>query len=433
MLRAMKDARPRVLCGVAAIASVAALALLPFLPTPARAWKVPLRGGEASPVVSNGTLYVGTQDGLVLAFDAASGSPLWLFQTGEGLPAGGQSLFVQTAAVEAGTAYGEELFVASEDHYLYTLDAHSGSTKWYTDLMRDGTCLLLADSLVLASCGTDLVHAVERASGQVRWRIKARMLNCTALGEGRLYATSWGDTSSVHALDPSDGRELWHLPVPGQPLPPLYRDGVVYAACTCELFEEPSHTTLLALDPSNGAIRWKFEASGRKKAGSGLRVPPVEFAGDAIIFTTEHGVHVLDARTGNLRWSHAMEQTQDRVLVEGSTLIVTARSIHAFDLKSGDARWEHASAEWGPKTWASLGSSWLQVLGNETLYAVTKGHTLHAIDIATGKNRWTCHVGHEVLARPVLVGSRLFVSTAAEWNGRKPAALLAIDTATGRY
>ena len=145
-----------------------------------------------------------------------------------------------------------------------------------------------------------------------------------------------------------------------------------------------------------------------------------------------HLVEFFKHRLGVLR----TDRTQSSDLAADQlnlVLLEFGHPIHAFDLKSGDARWEHASAEWGPKTWASLGSSWLQVLGNETLYAVTKGHTLHAINIATGKNRWTCHVGHEVLARPVLVGSRLFVSTAAEWNGRKPAALLAIDTATGRY
>jgi len=458
MLRAMRDARPPFPSRVAAIASVAAVALLPFGPTIAMAWKVGLCGGMASPVVSNGTVFVGTRDGLVLAFAAASGSPLWSFQTGEGLPSGGQTIFVGASGsereqlqsamalkrsgraeiVSTPVAAGELVFAASEDHTLYALDAHSGSTKWYTDLMGDQAWLYLADSLLLASAGTDLVHAVDPRSGKVRWRIKAPLLSCTASGEGRLYATSWGDTSNVHALDPTDGRELWNLPVQGEPLPPLYWDGGLYVACTCELFEEPSHTALLALDPSSGAIRWKFETGGRKKAGSGLRVPPVEIAGDAVIFTTDQGVHVLDARTGNVRWSHALEQTQDRVVVDGSTLIVTAGSIHAFDLRNGDSRWEHAIVESGAKTWATLGSSGLHVLDHGILYVVTKkmGHAIQAIDVATGKNRWTCRVGHEVLARPALAGGLLFVSTAPEWTvgtPPRPATLLAIDASTGRY
>jgi len=70
------------------------LLIFVLVPTSAHAWRTPLYGGSAAPVVSNGVVFVGTRDGLIEAFAAASGSRLWSFRTGEGLPPGGITIMV---------------------------------------------------------------------------------------------------------------------------------------------------------------------------------------------------------------------------------------------------------------------------------------------------------------------------------------------------
>lgn len=79
----------------------------------------------SSPVVANGTVYVGSSDGTVYALDAASGAVSWRFQTTDRVRA--------TPAVADGVVY-----IGSWDGYLYALKADTGTLVWKTLLGSDG-------------------------------------------------------------------------------------------------------------------------------------------------------------------------------------------------------------------------------------------------------------------------------------------------------
>jgi len=72
---------------------------------------------SASPVISGGVVYVGSDDGTLYALDAVTSKFKWSFQTGGEINS--------TVAVSGGFVY-----VTSYDRNLYALDAASGSKRW---------------------------------------------------------------------------------------------------------------------------------------------------------------------------------------------------------------------------------------------------------------------------------------------------------------
>ncbi|HKZ21028.1 MAG TPA: PQQ-binding-like beta-propeller repeat protein, partial [Acidimicrobiia bacterium] len=63
------------------------------------------------PVLADDIVYVGTQDGLVLAADAATGTEAWRFETGSAIRG---EIIVVPGAVLATTAQGEIVVIGGE-------------------------------------------------------------------------------------------------------------------------------------------------------------------------------------------------------------------------------------------------------------------------------------------------------------------------------
>ncbi|HEX5499190.1 MAG TPA: PQQ-binding-like beta-propeller repeat protein, partial [Thermomicrobiales bacterium] len=83
--------------------------------SPTRAWRV-YTGGElyASPVIADGTVYIGAKDGYLLALDAATGKERWRFDLGGYIVRG-------TPAVSHGTVF------AQAGYSLFAIDVRNGA------------------------------------------------------------------------------------------------------------------------------------------------------------------------------------------------------------------------------------------------------------------------------------------------------------------
>jgi outer membrane protein assembly factor BamB len=77
---------------------------------------------------------------------------------------------------------GATLYVGSGDHYLYALDAASGSLKWKFETgSRVPSTPAVVDSVVYFSSYDSYVYAVDETSGRLLWKFKT-------LGERRFSA-----------------------------------------------------------------------------------------------------------------------------------------------------------------------------------------------------------------------------------------------------
>src|SRR5262245_33589343 len=85
-----------------------------------RVWAAPTGGAvDSSPAVSqSNTVFVGSNDGTVFAFNTTTGARVWSTTT--------------TGAVTSSPALSTNnvVYVGSADHKLWALDASSGATKW---------------------------------------------------------------------------------------------------------------------------------------------------------------------------------------------------------------------------------------------------------------------------------------------------------------
>ena len=189
----------------------------------------------------------------VVAFDNASGAPLW---RGSGV---------------ANAALTEGALVALRDGRLTSRDIATGAVRWER-AAPDGTggrpSLSAAPGgrVVLASGSS--TTAIESTSGATAWGFESPgALRLSPLFLGSLVILA-ADSGMVHAVDPS-GKMAWRLRGAGPLAAPPVRDGRTCLLC----FRTPTGATLASVEASTG-IR-VFEAS-LEFAPTGS---PVRFAG----------------------------------------------------------------------------------------------------------------------------------------------------------
>lgn len=118
-------------------------------------WSTPLQNA-LSPIVSNGTLYVGSQDGNFYALNAANGAVLWKFHTAAPFTA------LQIPAIS-----GPLIYVPAADGKIYVLNtsdgslvnAFAGTTVWGP--------VIIANGMVFSSDATGTVYAFKPFSASM--------------------------------------------------------------------------------------------------------------------------------------------------------------------------------------------------------------------------------------------------------------------------
>ncbi len=231
-------------------------------------WRSSTRGAvTSSPAFSNGAVYFASADGYVYAVDARTGTPRWRFKTGgerrfaapgiHGIKPANQmmadpfDMFVSSPAIADGT-----LYIGSGDHNVYALDARTGAERWRFatgDVVHASPAV--ANGLVYVGSWDRNFYALDAKTGKLRWKFLT--------GDDRKIHNQIGIQSSASVAN-----------------------GMVYFGC------RDSH--LYALDARDGTLRWKHDEKGSWVIGA-----PAVYRG-AVYFTTsdERVFFAVDAMTG---------------------------------------------------------------------------------------------------------------------------------------
>lgn len=319
-------------------------------------WKFQTGGPvKSSPIVVDGTLYVGSWDGHIYALDAQTGQERWKFETG-GRVSG-------SATVMGGICY-----MASEDGKLYALDARTGEKRWEQRLhpRTKPTCSpAVAWGTVFMPPGatggsTEVMMSAfdclgfDAATGDRVWtgKVSPQGFAGVCIDGERIYAGVNG--SSYGACDPASGRQLWakwtghqdrqfacmarageyvyivgtiagsvnaHDPKTGMPVwqsfaypdqvsmnnggepgyeiftSPALAHGRVYVGC--------NDGKLYTFDMATGERGWTFETGGRVHSSPAV-------AGKVVYFGSWDGkLYAVDAETGAGLWSF---EAGDRII-----------------------------------------------------------------------------------------------------------------------
>jgi len=227
-------------------------------------WSVPLGPGtqEPTPLVYNGVLYLPDPADKIHAFDADSGFKLWEYEREypESRRGGGAD---RTMAL-----WGQLLINASNDNYMYAVDAATGELVWETPVLPADSPAhasggpIIADGKVIQGrqCQPGATHngcvitAHDAATGEELWRTR------TIPRPGEPGDETWGDVPL---------EERWHV---GSWMVPTYDPelNLIYIG-TSVTIPAPKfilggidnrhlyHNSTLALDVNDGSIRWYYQ------------------------------------------------------------------------------------------------------------------------------------------------------------------------------
>jgi outer membrane protein assembly factor BamB len=204
----------------------------------------------SSPVVVNGTVYAGSWDHHLRAFNAKKGSLLWDFQ--EDLRYTSKHCGIYTPAIGDGIVCAMSSCVF-DDKKLRAFDAKTGELLW--DFQTDLTIFspVVVDGIVYAGSSSENgLYAFDSKTGKLIWQFKSYGICTPVVVEGIAYAGQYRVIKAVYlrAFDAKTGKLLWDFKADRTIHTPVVADGIVYAGC--------KDGYLRAFDAKTGKLRWDF-------------------------------------------------------------------------------------------------------------------------------------------------------------------------------
>lgn len=263
---------------------------------------------------------------------------------------------------------------------------------------------VVADGAVHVASQDDNVYAIDAATGTERWRhsndVSEEDLGrkCTpAVVDGVVF--SEGSGGYLYAVDATSGRRRWLIRTRLGPYPaaPTVVDDTVYVA----------DGRTLAVDATNGSLRWEWE-----RGDPGLAVA------DGTVFTTDNddrAFDALDAATGERLWTVDVH-THIPTVVDGTVLASTRTTpetdqrnrLYAFAAADGTVRWEVDLP--GPASHSPAVASGTAFLG-------AAGGTLFALDVRDGQELWRYDPvdAAGIPAPPAVAGGHVYYGDGDGW------------------
>ncbi|ONH37358.1 hypothetical protein BL254_04780 [Protofrankia sp. BMG5.30] len=326
--------------------------------------------------------------------DDGDGPRPWVFTTGEEV--------YSSPAVEAGVVY-----IGSNDHYLYAIDAVTGRERWrYAAGEAITSSPAVAGGTVYVGCNDTYLHAVDAATGKARWRFPtgAAMHSSPTAVDGVVYIGC--RDHNLYAVNALTGRERWHFTAGDWfNSSPTVIGGGVYVGCR--------DRNIYALDAVTGRKRWQ------RTTGSSVDSSPTVSGGMLWIGADDHSVYALKTTDGTPTWQFTADNgvvstpaLVDKVLYVGSD----DGNLYALDADTGRARWRFHTDN-------GIRSS--PTVSGELVYVGSRDRYVYAVDIVTGEQQWRFATRAPVDdSSPVVADGLLYIGS-LDHN------VYALDAATG--
>lgn len=265
----------------------------------------------SSPVVADGMVFVGSNDHFLYAIDAETGREVWKFATGANVNS--------TPAVAQGRVY-----VLSLDGNAYALEERTGKLLW--KFATGGESRLNLAGIYGLMPSREVVPDV--------WDF---LLSSPAVDGGVVYFGS-GD-HNIYALDAASGALRWKFQA-GDVVhsSPAIQDGMLYIGCW--------DGVLYALNAQTGALVWKF-ATGVDATHFMQGIPGSPAVADGIVVfgSRDNFIYALAATSGKLLWKQANDGSwviASPAIQNGVVYVTTSDTLklRALKLASGSALFE---------------------------------------------------------------------------------------------
>ena len=258
--------------------------------------------------------------------------------------------------------------VGSYGSALLALDEQTGRTVW-GPIDLGGTYGFSAaaydQGAVFVVNFDGLVRAFDARSGAPRWSVKAEGQYSfdsppTAFG-GTLYVLGAGSGATLYAFNEQSGAVQWTAPVNGTTSAPAVSQTGVFVTLACVQADD--------FNPSTGQLIWHH--SGSCSGGGGATA--VLYRGKLYARDVASGNLTLDAATGNVVGTFSA--TTNPAFSGNTGLFLSGATLRAVELGSGKVRWSFAGD--GALVAAPI------VAGGSVFTASSSG-IVYALDVSTG-------------------------------------------------
>lgn len=201
-------------------------------------------------------------------------------------------------------AHGDAFVAAGSDGTVLALDVGTGRELWRASAGAPITAGVGSDGRFSSVVTRDNTLVVFERGREV-WRkaLPARVLTAPLVAGERVFVLRVD--RAVQAFDVLDGRPLWVVSRPGDPLT-LAQAGVIAAYKNLLLVGQGPR--LAAMDPLTGALRWEVAVATPRGTNEVERladlVGPIARIGDTVCARAfQSAVGCIDAARASLRWS----------------------------------------------------------------------------------------------------------------------------------
>jgi len=308
----------------------------------------------ASPIVSDGFVFIPSYDGKLYALDEYTGALIWSFTTGSNI--------VATPAVGNGIVY-----LSSKDFTVYALDEGTGSMLW-----RISNVAAVVSSPVLAD-------------GKLFY--------------GTLYSPSAGRAEFL-ALNPQDGTVFWRATVSD------YIEGSAAVSNGLVFFGigAISNAVVVALNETTGKSVWNYNTA----VPTLITTAPATAYGNVYVGLDGTRFLALSQATGGLVWSFntpSGSNATSPAIYNGVVYFGTGRGIvYARNATTGVQIWSYTTPTGG-----AVASSPALALGSKTLFFGSNDRYLYAVNLMTGTFLWRYLTGGQVSSSPAVADTRVFI------------------------
>ncbi|MBO2451931.1 PQQ-binding-like beta-propeller repeat protein [Actinomadura barringtoniae] len=286
-------------------------------------------------------------------------------------------------------------------------DTATGRELWSAKL--DGT----TDSALMYVPQSTALVALDPATRAQRWRaplpVGYDLRGIRGPKDGTVIGVVDG-TGTVIGYDARSGAQLWaHRAPPGTELQGVQGGSLIAKSGKGD--DGKTFGTLFALATATGEPRWT-----RQYANSDMTMPG---SGD-VIFNNQSGsaLDALSASTGRTLWTANIQDGE--ITVANGMAYVAGSTLHALDLATGQEKWSHVPAV--PST------NYRTFLASGRFAYTLDNRTLLALDARTGRRLWSASTPGDDKAPLLALGGLVLTAVA----GSTGPGLYGWDATTGR-
>jgi outer membrane protein assembly factor BamB len=341
--------------------------------------------GWSGGTIANGTLFVGSNEGELVALNASDGSRLWEVTLEKAKKSGGfgcSPAFTLAPIYSTPVLDGDLVYVGGYNGKIYAISWSKRAREWKYPYGEDDYLQPIVGGAVVSGgkvyfgCSDGKVYALDAATADWEWEFETgdKIWATPAIDGDTLYIGSFD--KKLYALDIITGEEKWSEPFETEGTivsTPLVYDGTVYIGS----FDRH----LYAIDSTSGEQTWQFPVEGEveSKPKNWFWAKPVIYNNTIYAGNLDDKVYILNAETG-AEVVDAIDLgspvSSSPVLVGNSIVVATEEGVvYAIDTASNVQK---KLVDLEEKIFASLFAS------DGVVYVHTDEDSLYAVDVQTG-------------------------------------------------